>query len=248
MKDSKGIAERITQIRLDNGLSINALAKRCGVNSANLSRSLTGQASFSDKVLYKISNGMSVNLDWVLTGEGEMFKNASTINHNVVHGDANNSIVGDNNNVGYAPNKYGDSPEIDRNWAPVIPPSVAHMPEFDILGHVTKQLTGGSVERLYSGTANIDVWHYIDDDALLPYYRRGDCLGLKAYPKGDLRIIPGEVYAVDTHRDGLIVRILRWDEVGEILACCTNREEYQDFQIPKSDIIRIYKKVLRFSY
>ena len=174
---------------------------------------------------------------------------SSVVNHNVVHGDANNSIVGDNNTVGYdVPNKYGDSPDKERNWAPVISPSVAHMPDFDILGHVTKQLTGGSVEKLYSGTANIDVWHYIDDDALLPYYRRGDCLGLKAYPKGDLRIIPGEVYAVDTYRDGLIVRILRLDDSGEILACCTNKTDYQDFQIPKSDIIRIYKKVLRFSY
>ena len=169
--------------------------------------------------------------------------------HNVIHGDANNSIVGDNNNVSYdMSNKYGDSPEMERKWAPVIPKSVAHMPAFDIFGHVTKQLTGGNVERLYSGTANIDLWHYIDDDALLPYYRRGDCLGLKAYEKGDLRIIPGELYAVDTYRDGIIVRILRWDEKGELLACCTNREEYQDFIIPKDDIIRIFKKVLRFSY
>lgn len=232
----------------NQGIKQKDIAESMGVSLSYINALFTGRKPIGKKSAQKFSELYGLSKAWLLTGEGEMFKNASTINHNVVHGDANNSIVGDNNNVGYAPNKYGDSPEIDRNWAPVIPPSVAHMPEFDILGHVTKQLTGGSVERLYSGTANIDVWHYIDDDALLPYYRRGDCLGLKAYPKGDLRIIPGEVYAVDTYRDGLIVRILRWDEVGEILACCTNREEYQDFQIPKSDIIRIYKKVLRFSY
>lgn len=232
----------------NQGIKQKDIAESMGVSLSYINALFTGRKPIGKKSAQKFSELYGLSKAWLLTGEGEMFKNTSTINHNVVHGDANNSIVGDNNNVSYAPNKYGDSPEIDRNWAPVIPPSVAHMPEFDILGHVTKQLTGGSVERLYSGTANIDVWHYIDDDALLPYYRRGDCLGLKAYPKGDLRIIPGEVYAVDTYRDGLIVRILRWDDVGEILACCTNKEEYQDFQIPRSDIIRIYKKVLRFSY
>ena len=248
MKDSKGIAERITQIRLDNGLSINALAKRCGVNSANLSRSLTGQASFSDKVLYKISDGMSVNLDWVLTGEGEMLKNVSTINHNVVHGDANNSIVGDNNNVGYAPNKYGDSPEIDRNWPPVIPPSVAHMPEFDILGHVTKQLTGGSVERLYSGTACLDIWHYVTDNDLYPFYQKGDCLGLKAYDIDDRRIKTGNVYVVDTNRDGFVFRRFRKLENGDFESYTFNESDPQTYVIPQEDVIRVFSVVLMFRY
>lgn len=230
------------------GLTQKSIAEALGVSEQYVNALLKGRSKFGKKQAEIWANKFGLSASWLLTGEGEMTKNVTTINHNVVHGDANNSIVGDNNTVGYDVNKYGDSPDKERNWAPVIPPSVAHMPEFDILGHVNKQLTGGSVEKLYSGTANIDVWHYIDDDALLPYYRRGDCLGLKAYPKGDFRIIPGEVYAVDTHRDGLIVRILRLDDVGEIVACCTNKTDYQDFQIPKADIIRIYKKVLRFSY
>lgn len=240
--------ERFDKYMKVKGLNDNQVTIHCGLSQGLLGQARCGKSDLGPKTIDKILNiYQDLSRVWLLTGEGEMLK-SSVVNHNVVHGDANNSIVGDNNNVSYAPNKYGDSPEMDRKWAPVVPKALAKAADFDILGHVTKQLTGGSVERLYSGTANIDVWHYIDDDALLPYYRRGDCLGLKAYPKGDLRIIPGEVYAVDTHRDGLIVRILRWDEVGEIQACCTNREEYQDFQIPKSDIIRIYKKVLRFSY
>lgn len=245
----RNISEELDKFFIDRGLSQKDVAEAMGVSASYINAVLNNRKSIGKKVAEKLSNLYGLSISWLLTGEGEMTKNVTTINHNVVHGDANNSIVGDNNTVGYdVPNKYGDSPDKERNWAPVISPSVAHMPDFDILGHVTKQLTGGSVEKLYSGTANIDVWHYIDDDALLPYYRRGDCLGLKAYPKGDLRIIPGEVYAVDTYRDGLIVRILRLDDSGEILACCTNKTDYQDFQIPKADIIRIYKKVLRFSY
>ena len=231
------------------GLNDNQVTIQCGLSQGLLSQARKGKSDLGNGSIEKI---LSVYQDlskvWLLTGEGEMLK-SSVINHNVVQGNATNSIVGDNNNVSMLrPNKYGDSPSEERKWAPVIPQSYAHMPDFDIMGHITKQMTGGDIEKLYSGTANVDVWHYITDDALEPYYRRGDCLGLKAYEKEDLRIIPGELYAVDTRRDGLIVRILYNTESGDLLAKCTNKPAYDDFVIPKADVIRIFKKVLRFSY
>ena len=231
------------------GLNDNQVTVQCGLSQGLLSQARRGKSDLGNGSIDKI---LSVYQDlsrvWLLTGEGEMLK-SSVINHNVVHGNANNAIVGDNNNVSMLrPNKYGDSPSEERKWAPVIPQSYAHMPDFDIMGHITKQMTGGDIEKLYSGTANVDVWHYITDDALEPYYRRGDCLGLKAYEKEDLRIIPGELYAVDTRRDGLIVRILYNTDSGDLLAKCTNKPAYDDFVIPKTDVIRIFKKVLRFSY
>ena len=244
----KKIAEDLGKFFIDRDLSQKEVALAMGVSTSYINAILNNRKAIGKKVAEKLSNLYGLSASWLLTGEGEMLK-TSVVNHNVVHGDANNSIVGDNNNVSMPrPNKYGDSPDVERRWAPVIPQSYAHMPDFDILGHIQKQMTGGNVEKLYSGTANIDIWHYLDDEALAPYYRRGDCLGLKAYPIGDLRIIPGELYAVDSKRDGLIVRLLRWSENGDILACCTNKPDYDDFAIPTSDIIRIYKKVLRFSY
>ena len=231
------------------GLNDNQVTVQCGLSQGLLSQARKGKSDLGNGSIEKIlSFYQDLSKVWLLTGEGEMLK-SSIVNHNVVQGNATNSIVGDNNNVSMLrPNKYGDSPSEERKWAPVIPQSYAHMPDFDIMGHITKQMTGGDIEKLYSGTANVDVWHYITDDALEPYYRRGDCLGLKAYEKDDLRIIPGELYAVDTRRDGLIVRILYNTESGDLLAKCTNKPAYDDFVIPKTDVIRIFKKVLRFSY
>ena len=228
------------------GMKMKAFEDRCNLSSGYITSMRKGFGS--EKLNNVLTAFPELNREWLLYGEGEMLK-SSVINHNVVHGNANNSIVGDNNNVSMLrPNKYGDSPNEERKWAPVIPQSYAHMPDFDIMGHITKQMTGGDIEKLYSGTANVDVWHYITDDALEPYYRRGDCLGLKAYEKDDLRIIPGELYAVNTKRDGLIVRILYNTDSGDLLAKCTNKPAYDDFVIPRSDVIRIFKKVLRFSY
>ena len=209
------------------GMKMKAFEDRCNLSSGYITSMRKGFGS--EKLNNVLTAFPELNREWLLYGEGEMLK-SSVINHNVVHGNANNSIVE------------------ERRWAPVIPQSYTHMPDFDIMGHITKQMTGGDIEKLYSGTANVDVWHYITDDALEPYYRRGDCLGLKAYEKDDLRIIPGELYAVDTKRDGLIVRILYNTDSGDLLAKCTNKPAYDDFIIPRTDVIRIFKKVLRFSY
>ena len=245
----KNVAEELCKYFIDRGLSQKDVAEAMNVSTSFINAILNNRKAIGKKVADKLSNLYGLSASWLLTGEGEMLKNVTNITHNVVHGNANNSIVGDNNNVSMLrPNKYGDSPSEERKWAPVIPQSYTHMPDFDIMGHITKQMTGGDIEKLYSGTANVDVWHYITDDALEPYYRRGDCLGLKAYEKDDLRIIPGELYAVDTRRDGLIVRILYNTESGDLLAKCTNKPAYDDFIIPRSDVIRIFKKVLRFSY
>ena len=245
----KNVAEELGKYFIDRGLSQKDVAEAMNVSTSFINAILNNRKAIGKKVADKLSNLYGLSASWLLTGEGEMLRNVTNITHNVVHGNANNSIVGDNNNVSMLrPNKYGDSPNEERKWAPVIPQSYVHMPDFDIMGHITKQMTGGDIEKLYSGTANIDVWHYITDDALEPYYRRGDCLGLKAYEKDDLRIIPGELYAVDTRRDGLIVRILYNTDNGDLLAKCTNKPAYDDFVIPRTDVIRIFKKVLRFSY
>lgn len=245
----RNVAEELGKYFIDRGLSQKDVAEAMNVSTSFINAILNNRKAIGKKVADKLSNLYGLSASWLLTGEGEMLRNVTNINHNVVQGNATNSIVGDNNNVSMLrPNKYGDSPSEERKWAPVIPQSYARMPDFDIMGHITKQMTDGDIEKLYSGTANVDIWHYITDDALEPYYRRGDCLGLKAYEKDDLRIIPGELYAVDTRRDGLIVRILYNTDSGDLLAKCTNKPAYDDFIIPKADVIRIFKKVLRFSY
>lgn len=231
------------------GLNDNQVTIQCGLSQGLLGQARTGKSDLGNKTIEKILNVyQDLNKVWLLTGEGEMLANHIT-NHNVVHGNATNSIVGDNNTVGYdVPNKYGDSPNIERRWAPVIPSSLVNKPNLDIYMHITKKSLGSVYDRFYCGTADVDMFYYLNDDALEPYYRRGDYLGLKAYDKGCLRIIPGEIYAIDTYNDGMIVRILYNNEDGDFLACCTNKPAYQDFVIPKNEVIRLYKKVLRFSY
>lgn len=73
MNTNEEVINRITEIRKRNGLSINKLADKCGVNSANLSRSLAGKASLSDRVIYKIAHALNVSVDWLEKGIEPMF-------------------------------------------------------------------------------------------------------------------------------------------------------------------------------
>lgn len=235
--------------------SITDLAEKMNRDLSGVSKALNGKSGYANKKFAMHLNSTfdnMFNLDWLLYGRGEMLAKPMPqhIMQNNVNG--NNSVEGvimgwDGNYIKMA-NRYDDSPSEERKWVPVVPRGMASMPEFDILGHMKKQTTGGNIEKLYSGTLNIDCWHYITDHALEPRYEKGDCLGLKSMPKDDMNIIPGRLYVVDTKSNGLVTRYMYNGDNGSIVARSANTDRFPDMTIPKEDIITVYKKIIMFRY
>ena len=241
------------------------IANEIGCTPSNLSGFKKGRKNvLTESLLMRFAQTFksTINKDWVLFGDGDMIiKSADDIQRASIainQAWANNSpnamvnaayngniTVSDSENT--SRNKYGDSPNDERRWCPVVPTSMARQGNFDIMGHVTKQI-GGSMERLYAGTAPIDVWHYVTDNDLYPFYQKGDCLGLKAYDIDDRRIKTGNVYVVDTNRDGFIFRRFRLLENGDFESYTFNESDPQSYVIPQEDIIRVYSVVLMFRY
>ena len=241
--------------------SLTELAQQLHRNYSSLSTLMSGQRGVSVKLLRDMNRRYPIfNYDWIEFGEGEMLKDTELAKNGINQALANNSpnaivnasyngniIVSDNNTNDVVPNHYGDSPDDERRWCPVVPTSMARQGNFDIMGHVNKQI-GGNMERLYAGTAPIDVWHYVTDNDLYPFYQKGDCLGLKAYELDDRRIKTGNVYVVDTQRDGFIFRRFRLLENGDFESYTFNESDPQCYVIPQEDIIRVYSVVLMFRY
>lgn len=241
--------------------SLTDLAQQLHRNYSSLSTLMSGQRGVSVKLLRDMNRRYPIfNYDWIEFGEGEMLKDTELAKNGINQALANNSpnaivnasyngniIVSDNNTNDVVPNHYGDSPNDERKWCPVVPTSMARQGNFDIMGHVNKQI-GGNMERLYAGTAPIDVWHYVTDNDLYPFYQKGDCLGLKAYELEDRRIKTGNVYVVDTKRDGFIFRRFRLLENGDFESYTFNESDPQCYVIPQEDIIRVYSVVLMFRY
>ena len=245
--------------------SVTDLAEKINRNYTSVTTIINGSRSVTPRIIADMNKYFDYpfNHEWIMTGKGDMLANksaddiqkASTV---VNQAWANNSpnatvnaayngniTVSDSENTNR--NKYGDSPDEERRWCPVVPTSMARQGNFDIMGHITKQI-GGSMERLYAGTAPIDVWHYVTDNDLYPFYQKGDCLGLKAYDIDDRRIKTGNVYVVDTNRDGFIFRRFRLLENGDFESYTFNDSDPQSYIIPQEDIIRVYSVVLMFRY
>ena len=241
------------------------IANEIGCTPSNLSGLKKGKDGvLTESLLMRFTQTFrnTFNKDWMLFGDGDMLiksaddiQRASTVVNQAWANNSPNAMVnaayngnitvseGENNSR----NKYGDSPDEERRWCPVVPTSMARQGNFDIMGHVTKKI-GGNMERLYAGTAPIDVWHYVTDNDLYPFYQKGDCLGLKAYDIDDRRIKTGNVYVVDTNRDGFIFRRFRLLENGDFESYTFNESDPQSYVIPQEDIIRVYSVVLMFRY
>ena len=245
--------------------SVTDLAKKIKRNYPNVISIINGNRSITPNIITDMNKyfGYPFNQEWIMTGKGDMLANksaddiqkASTVVNQAWANNSPNAMVNAayNGNITVSEsentkrNKYGDSPDEERRWCPVVPTSMARQGNFDIMGHVTKQI-GGSMERLYAGTAPIDVWHYVTDNDLYPFYQKGDCLGLKAYAIDDRRIKTGNVYVVDTNRDGFIFRRFRLLENGDFESYTFNESDPQSYIIPQEDIIRVYSVVLMFRY
>ena len=245
--------------------SVTDLAEKINRNYTSVTTIINGSRSVTPRIIADMNRyfGYPFNHEWIMTGKGDMLANksaddiqkASTVVNQAWANNSPNAMVNAayNGNITVSEgentkrNKYGDSPDEERRWCPVVPTSMARQGNFDIMGHVTKQMSG-NMERLYAGTAPIDVWHYVTDNDLYPFYQKGDCLGLKAYDIDDRRIKTGNVYVVDTNRDGFIFRRFRLLENGDFESYTFNESDPQSYVIPQEDIIRVYSVVLMFRY
>ena len=92
--------------------------------------------------------------------------------------------------------------------------------------------------------ANLTIWLPMPDDCMAPEIRKGDRLGLWAYPNGKENPVPGKIYAVDTISNGFIVRYLFITADGDYIMRAHNRELYPDFVVKKDDVRQVYKKLI----
>ena len=208
------------------------IAEIMNASRSNVVSALKGNEKYNTRTFrlrFNSAFGHIFNEQILETGEGEMLA-CARINNNMLE-------------KGSPANRYGDAPEIERRWAPVVPQNVVRKPNFDIAGNLQKQMAEGDAETLYSGTLDIDMWHYIDTHALEPRYECGDCVGLKEVACDML--VPGDLYVVDTISRGLLTAFLYNNDGGGYIARVEN-PKYRDYYIPKDDVMRLYRMVIMF--
>lgn len=72
MTNGQTIINRIEQIRDKEGLTNNAFANRCDINTSNFAQVMKGHRSVSVGMLYSISKAFNVAMEWLEDGIGDM--------------------------------------------------------------------------------------------------------------------------------------------------------------------------------
>lgn len=94
------IAKRVEILRKRSGMSVNKMATVAGIDTGNLSRSINGKASFSDRVIYKIAHALNVSVDWLEKGIEPMFSPTVASPSEVGAGIIGSNINASNSNGG----------------------------------------------------------------------------------------------------------------------------------------------------
>ncbi len=219
----------------------NAFAKNAGIDPANFARMLKGKQNITKKTLAKIQTANpQLNIDWLLTGEGEMLRQSPsqnvTGNNNIV----GNSNTGNNTIIANAQAQKGT----DHPTKPIVPKYLTSQPNTDVYkvlqsdGH-TMQLDSMTAIPPYN---DFDFYYMVRQDAMKPLFKEGDVLALAHTERGS-DIIQGASMIIDTNDFGFLLR--RIYDRGEYYECriINEKSSFETQNISKTKVIRLYRIV-----
>ena len=216
------ICSKLKDYFIENGMRQRDIANVLDVTQSAVSNQLNGRP-FGINSAKKWSKTFGLNINWLTTGEGPMFIKNPT---NILKGDAH-EIMGP---------KHHYTDEI-----PVIPAWMFRAPSTDIYQTV---MNDPSIETLPAipHLAPHELFARCPGDAMAPRIRRGYLMAL-IRSDADAPIINGEIYAVDTNSKGMIVRRIRDNKNGTWTCTPCNTDQFQPFDINRTDVINVFKIV-----
>lgn len=208
---------------IENGMKQCDIAEVLDVTQSAVSNQLNGRP-FGVNSAKKWSKTFGFSISWLTTGEGPMFVNRKPIN--VLHADAH-EIMGP---------KHHYTDEI-----PVIPAWMFRAPNTDIYKAVMEDPT---VETLpvVPHFSNHELFARCPGDAMSPRIRRGYLMALSRLDN-DAPIVNGEIYAVNTLSQGMIVRRIKDNRNGTWTCSPCDLDHFQPFDIQREDVINVFRIV-----
>lgn len=219
------LRERIDRLIQMEGLSQTVFANKVGVNAANLNQVLLGKRHVQKNLPSKIAATFpEVRIDWLLYGEGEMYKKDQLI---------------------------ADSKAIKEHMAQL--PTKPRLPK-NADGNIEEYYKGGkrrecSERPIIYNLSDYDFSLLLKSNRMTPKFEPGDELFFKEtdYLKsGGSEPEWGDEFLLDTKNGLRFKRIYpAVDEEGEKCIRCVsyNKEEYPDFLVPYKSIRAVYRYV-----
>lgn len=212
--------ERLRQYLLFKKLSLRELERQCSISNGVLGRL---NQSTSPKTLKRIEDNTDLNIDWLLTGKGEMLKDSSSTT-NSIHLEEDPE------------NNERLIPFYDVETTGGYEGKVSSSEEGPLVGYIQP---GG----WFDGRETAAIRHVGDS---MVEYPNGCILAVKEVKERHL-LVPGKNYVIETTEYRITKRVQRGSSPTSLMLYSTNTEKYDDgrlihepFEVNMEDIRRIY--------
>lgn len=212
MKKDSDMLLRLRMLMKETGLNQTQFAEKINMRQNNLSEILSGKRSIGPNVINKLVISFGININWFITGEGEIYKKRTWA---------------DDMSDGLSETQVSIRKEETR---PRIPYTAA-------AGSLTSAVEGVTSEQCehiprISFFPEYDFTIIIKGDSMEPKYEGGDEVACKRIDNTSF-IQWGKPHVLDTAQGILIKRTY---EDGEKIRCVSYNPEYPDFSIDKDEI------------
>jgi len=200
--------KRLLEIVDYYAISVRKFEEECGLKRGNISNMSDDSSIGSDKLSKIIDRYSNINIEWLLTGSGEMLKKISS-----------SAVIS------------ASTKEKDPQYINLYDVSAsAGIGSFDEM--ISKEKVIG--EYVIPDFRNIDWMIYVKGSSMYPKYSSGDIIACRVLHES--RFIQwGKVYVVATREQGILVKRLE-EENGKAILAKSDNPDYKPFWIPKDEI------------
>lgn len=256
------VKERLEYFLKLKKISKTEFGKRIGVSASYVTGIRKSLAQ--EKISSIVREWPDLNIEWLLTGEGEMLKTQST--NSVVTGDVSgngNQFVAGNNNVlqdasaNYTAEPKAEDAEIIETLEaiPIVSLEQAKAPDFDVKRHVFGK--SNEIERknfnewfvtIIKQVGLFDVVSPVVSDRMMPTYMPNDRIFSKylLHATNDTYIEQG-IYLLDTDSGNVLCNVRDLDN-GSLELTFDNSRKYRPRIIKKKDVMSIAQVVMTLRF
>lgn len=220
--EKEGIIGRIKVLMSEGADNANSFSKKVGIDPSGFRKKMKGESPVMPRDIKLICDTLGVNREWLETGEG------------------------DKRTYSLGFDKDSLKRSIDKAFTQCVYGEDAK-PFYDVdfaLGFSEMYNDSPNVPTKYisvPGYEKTDFWCRTSGDSMKPLISNGDIIALKQILDWNEFLPMNEVYAIMTTNDLRTVKIIRKGSDDEHFTLHAINEEYEDQEIKKSTITKVFK-------
>lgn len=224
------IKERLEKIAAFDSLSIRRFEEKCGLKRGNISNMSNESSIGSDKLSKIIDTYSSIDIEWLLTGKGDMLKNETTLPaQNATC--AVSSVGKETREISTSQLKKTDNSTKGIPLIPLHAMAGALRGEISVLEYECEQY----VVPAFKGA---DFLIPVKGNSMFPTYQSGDIVACQRTPMSSVFFQWNKPYVLDTAQ-GAIIKRIRPGVDDEHVQIVSDNTDYFPFYLHKSEIYAV---------